>query len=254
MKWLVIFLTMHLSLCQEQTEPYATLNPEIFSALELLLPDYNFPANVYDWNMTEIVTLIEKQIPGILCAVDKSFYSSFPVEKLKEIPTPILYCQHLYCLIDENVLNKTYNLTYSELDVNCTAYNSSKKKKKKNYKNVLRLGDTYKKKNALFSGYSVSKSALIHQFKLCGVSVSILLLIVLSLNQCIEHHKQQEAFCQRGMVYQSTAIITVLWSVIILLWGIIDISGSSNFLCMDTQADSAYSNEKIIACVLLLFL
>ncbi|ETO30457.1 hypothetical protein RFI_06662 [Reticulomyxa filosa] len=121
---ILIWLQLIIGIIRSQTTiQYATADPTLEGYLQDLLgSDYQLPENVYEWNETLIVAIIDRKAPGLLCNTDRSFYGGFPEIVIIRLPVKILFCQEFYCLIPENVLISNYSTNYTKLGVNCSNY------------------------------------------------------------------------------------------------------------------------------------
>ena len=95
-------------------ELYATINPSYHSIIQdLFLPDdYQLPTNIYDWNVSQIVSYINASDPAILYEMDTAYLIEiFPEYFLQQLPRDILVAHQLFYLLPSNDTSFCSNCT-----------------------------------------------------------------------------------------------------------------------------------------------
>ena len=108
LSYLIFFLFV---LIKGNNDTYGTLSPTIESSLKLFLPsEYNLPKNYYEWNVTEMVILINQTNPGLLENMPTEYLVTiFPDVFLQQLPRSLLIVHELYCLLDVTDPYYAYN-------------------------------------------------------------------------------------------------------------------------------------------------
>eukprot|EP01083_Nonionella_stella_P242517 845904_1 len=244
---LLVLLFCILSSAQETkttNEPYATLDPNLKQILmtQFLPSDYVLPQNVYEWNVTEIVHLINDKNPDILYSIQTPLlFSVFPDDFIKQLPRDILIAHKLYYYLPIDDPLYCFNTT------NCTAemkkpitpcFGPFVKTKYQsafvfpNGTDSIQCGLRCENTQILWNVDDAQLQLMDTFFLICG-TVFLCMCIIICINIRNDLKSEQKACCQREFLFHAPLCIVFGYIIIAFCFLLPLVIGKETITCAE---------------------